>query len=331
MPAAVGVEDLFARVEDLHGPPGHHRELRDTELEIEGLGFAAEGAADRRLDHPHLRHVEVEHPRQLPVQIVGDLGGRPDRELAGGIEVADGAVGLDRRVRRALEEVLAFDHDVRLGHQRVHVAELEAHVLRQVAVLARLPRLVDRRLRMRQRLLRVEKIGKRLVHDVDQLQRFVGRVLVHRRHRRHAITDVADLVHAERILVSRPGDDAVQHRHVAPRHHRAHTLQRQSFRRVDRLDPRVRMRAPQDLRVQHPRQRDVVGVDGAAGGLGQTVGPPQSSADHLELALQRRPQLFLARRARGLLPAKVFQLHLRSNSTAGRFARSDCAASSTAS
>ncbi len=184
---------------------------------------------------------------------------------------------------------------------------------------------------MGQRFLRVEEVGKGLVHDLDQVERFDRRVLVHRRHRRHAVANVPDLVHAKWILVPGPGDDAVRHGHVAPRDHGAHAVQRQSLRGVDRLDPRVRVRAPQDLRVQHAGEHDVVGVQGATGGLRQPVGAAQPPADHPELALQRRPQLFLAGRALGLLLAKVFQLHVRANSAAGRFSRSARAASSTAS
>ena len=112
VPAAVRVEDLLARVEDLDGTPGLLGELRDAELEVERLGLAAERAADGGLDDADAGHVEVEDAGELAMEVVGHLRGGPDGQLPLGVEVADGAVGLDGGVGGALEVVVALDDHV---------------------------------------------------------------------------------------------------------------------------------------------------------------------------------------------------------------------------
>ena len=75
------VEDLLTSVEDLHGPPCHHGELRYAELEIERLALAAECTAHQGLQNAHSSWIDLEDPGKLPVEVVRDLRGGPDREL----------------------------------------------------------------------------------------------------------------------------------------------------------------------------------------------------------------------------------------------------------
>ncbi len=283
----VRVEDLLARVEDLDRPPGDHRELRHAELEVERLALASEGAAHQRLEDPHLRLIQLQHPRQLAVQVVRHLGRGPDGEPADAVPEADRAVRLDRRVRRALEEVLALDDDVRGLHQPVDVPELEVDLLRDVAVPPLPARLVHvRRPAVRlERLAGVQKGRELLVLDPDELQRPVRHVLVDRGHGRHLVADVAHPVDAQRVLVRRPGDDPVRRRHVPPRDDGVHALQRLGAARVDRHDPRVRVGAPEDLAVQHARKRDVVGVDGPTRGLVEPVDLPHGRSNQIQVRL----------------------------------------------
>jgi hypothetical protein len=201
-------------------------------------------------------------------------------------------VRLDRRVRRAVERVVALDHQLRGRELGVHVAERELHVLADVALLAAL---VDRRVVAREALARVVVGVQQLVLDADQLERRVGRVLVERRDRGDGIADEAHLVDRERVLVLRPGDHAVLDRQVAPADHRVHARQRQRSRGVDAPDPGVRVRAAQRLRVQHARQGDVVGVDGGTRGLVQRVDLAVRLADDVELAPGRSDAVLVAR------------------------------------
>ncbi len=133
------------------------------------------------------------------------------------------------------------------------------------------------------------------------------------------------------MLVARPRQDSVRHRHVRTADHRANAVQRLRRRRVDRHDTRVRVRAAQDLGVQHPREHDVVRERRASRGLGQPVGATQPATDHLKLPLDRLLQLLLAQRRRGLLLAKIFQLHAPITSAGRRSSRTARAASCTAS
>jgi hypothetical protein len=55
---------------------------------------------------------------------------------AAGVELGQGAVGLDGRVGGALEEVLALDERVGARERRVDVAEVQPDVFGEVAALA---------------------------------------------------------------------------------------------------------------------------------------------------------------------------------------------------
>src|SRR5262249_46311620 len=136
--AAMRVEDFLARVEELHRTAGLHRQLRDHELEVERLALSPERAPERRLDDADLGLLELEDAGELAVKIVRHLRRRPKGQMTvlsgyrrskfafqtsarfrslraslAGLPVADRAVGLDRRVRRTFEEVLAVDHEIR--------------------------------------------------------------------------------------------------------------------------------------------------------------------------------------------------------------------------
>src|SRR5690606_25864251 len=142
MTAAVRVEHFLTRVQDLHGAAALAGQCSDTELEVERLGLAAERAADSWLHDADACDVEVEYAGELAVQVVRHLRRTPDRQLACRIIVTDRAVGLDRRVRAALEEVLVLDNYIGVGDRGIDIAELESHVLRDVAVATRLARLM---------------------------------------------------------------------------------------------------------------------------------------------------------------------------------------------
>ena len=121
------------------------------------------------------------------------------------------------------------------------------------------------------RLDLVEDRRQLLVVDQDELCGLVGDMGVARQHDGDRLADIAHLADRQDRLVveGRPeigigdqladvlgGVDAVDARHVECR------------ACVDPGDPSMRDRAAHDLRVQHARQADIVGVFGAAGHLG---------------------------------------------------------------
>ena len=213
-------------------------------------------------------------------------------------------MGLDGRVGRSLEEVIALHHDVCVLQPGVHIAERELHHLGDVPVPPRLARLVDVRARIGgDGLVGVQVGGQLLVRDVDEVERGVGRVLVHRGDRCHAVAHVPHTIHTKRVLVGRPRNDPVRRGHVTAGHGGVDTLQRLGPGRVDGHDARVRVRAPEDLAVEQPGEPDVVGVAGPARGLGQPVDLPHRAADGGEAAFSARRTIALgiaARRQRGL-------------------------------
>ncbi len=263
--------------EDLHGPPGDHGELGDAELEIEGLRLAAERASHGGLHHADPGHVHVQDPGQLPVQIVGDLGGRPHRQFPAPLVLADGTVGLNGCVGRALEEVLALHDHVRGVHELVHGSELQLYSLGDVAVPPLLLRLVDEGAVGRlQGLARIEVRSELLVLYTDRLEGTDRRVLVHSGHRRHPVSDVAYPLDAEGRLVWSPRDDAVLHRHLPAGDHRVDSLHGQRLAGVDGEDAGVGMWAPEDLPVEHARKDQVVSEVRLPRGLLRAVDLPES-------------------------------------------------------
>ncbi len=299
VPAAVRVEDLLARPQHLHRAPRQHRELRDAELERERIGFSAERAAERGLDHAHARLRQLQHAGERAVHVVRDLRRGPHREHAVRAVLRDGAVRLHRRVGRAVERVLALHHDVGAVDRGVDLAELQVHVLRDVTVLAVLG---DCRFGAGQGLVRVEMGLEDRVFDLDQLQRVDGRVLVEGRDRGDGLADVAHLVHGERRLVLGPGQDAEFYRQIGADDDREHPGQRAGAAGVDGLDDRVRMRAAQQLRVQHARQLDVVGVDRRAGRLAEAVDLALRLANDREVLAPGRAGPVLVTRCHQILP-----------------------------
>ena len=266
VPSAVAVEDLFARVEDLHGAPGLLGQPGGAELQIEGLGLAAEGPAEGRLDHPDLRGGHAEDLAELAVQVVGHLGAAPDRELAVRGPLGDGAVRLDRRVGVALVEVGGVHRHGGGLQRRLHLTKGEIDVLAQVVAPGPpLPVGVVNQGLGALRGVEIEHGREHLVLHLDEVHGADGRLFVFGGDRGHAVPDVAHLVDAQGGLVGRPGDHAEGLGELRPGHHRVDPWQRRGGPGVDALDAGVGVRRPEDAPVGHPRQGDVVGVDGLAG------------------------------------------------------------------
>ena len=284
VPAPVGVEDLLAGVEDLHRPPGRPGQPGGAELQVEGLGLAAEGPAQSGLDDPNLRLGQLQHVGQGAVQVVRHLGGAPQGELAVCGPARQGAVRLDRGVGGALVVPGPGDPHRGLGELSVDLAEAQRHGLADVVpALPTLPvHLVDQRRALCQGRRGLHRRGQHLVVHRDQLQGPDGGVLVDRRHSRHAVADIAHLVGGQGRLIGGPGDHAVGPGQIRAGHHREDAGQGLGGAGVDGADARVGVRRAQDLAVGHARQAQVVGVEGLAGGLGDGVGLAPPGPEHQE-------------------------------------------------
>ena len=281
MAAAVAVEDLLASQADLDGTAERERGLRDDDLVIERVALPSESAAVRSRDDADVGGRHFEHLRERAVDVVRGLSARPQRELPVLVDGRDGGVLLEGKVRVPLIEEGVVEDTVRLGEAALDVAEGHRDALVDVSFLAIV---VDARLGRREGLLGLGDRRERLVVDVDEVERLEGRQLVLRDDGGHGIADEADLVEAQRLLVLAHGEDPVFDRKVLPGQDEANARAGECARGVDRLDPRVRKRRAQELRVEHLGQDDIVGEAGLSGDLRAPVDAPARHADDPERA-----------------------------------------------
>jgi len=142
-------------------------------------------------------------------------------------------------------------------------------------------RVVDVRGAVSEGLEGVEQRRQKLVGDLDELHRPGCRGLVDGGHRRHLVAHEAHLLLGQHVLVVAGRADAVEHvRHVFAGDYGLDPGQGLGRGGVDRDDPRVRVRAGEDLAVEHVGQRDVFGEHGPTGDLGRSVGARVAAADH---------------------------------------------------
>ena len=175
-----------------------------------GRYLAAEAAADLRRDHPHPGHGHVEYFRDGVAQGELGLGGDPHRRPPRGVEARQRGMGFDVGLVHHGRVEAVLEDPVGLGETALHVAPQDllvvAHVaapvlhagLRPVVGMA----VVDqRRVRLHGLQSRRDR-RKHLVVHLDEARRFLGRLLVHRRHRGDAVADVAHLGAGEILLVA---------------------------------------------------------------------------------------------------------------------------------
>ncbi len=259
VPREPGRDQVAGLVLDpLHRPLQQDRGQDGADIAGIDRHLVAEAAADVRRDDPDHVLGQLGDQRDRGADDVRRLRRHVHRELGRGpVVVRDRAAALDRRRVRARIVQLQLRDGVRLRERAVGAARVA-----DLPVVDDVVELVDRRA-LGDRLLGVHDDRQRLVVDVDGLARVLGDVRV-------VGDDAGDLLALETHLVSGQHGLGVigERRHpgqVAGRHHLAgeHQVHAGNLPRpagVDRLDPRVRQRAAQDLHVQHPGQRDVVGV-----------------------------------------------------------------------
>ena len=114
-----------------------------------------------------------------------------------------------------------------------------------------------------------------LLGDVDRLGRDSGDGLAEMTHDVLGDDVLVDDVQPELVVEVVTGEDGVN------------TLQRLGFRGVDAQDPRARVRAALDLRVQHAGQEQVAGVQRVAGELAGRLHARMADADRLHLGHRR--------------------------------------------
>lgn len=149
-------------------------------FEVE-IAFAAEAAAQRRHDHPHVRLCKPECSGDARARGEGCLCRAPDRDPPS-VPLRESPVRLDRDGMGHVRLVALRDDQVGLGQSLLNVA---LHLRHDAAVVpaahdprlcfVRLPERMDKRCALAQRLVRVEDGLERLVVDPDQPASLLGR------------------------------------------------------------------------------------------------------------------------------------------------------------
>ena len=284
--SAVRPKHFLARIRNFHRrfrfAGGHGR----RDLQRNHFALAAEAAADQRLDHPDLRHRQIEHDAQLVLQVVGHLRRRPHDKTAGisrlriNFKRGKRGVRLHRRVRDFVGNIAAFDHLVGFRKAGVRIAEDVVIILFDV-VRARLVDQVGFRLHG---FFGVEPRGQEFIFDVNQLKRILGDAFRLGDDAGNVVAHVADFFHRECGFVVTHGQNAVFVRCVFAGHHRDDAGQRQRAGCVNFLDTRMRVGRMQNLADQHARQAQVIGVLAEPGGLARGIHHGDRLADYGKLA-----------------------------------------------
>ena len=262
-----GNEVLFTAEHDLHRFEELHGENRCAELGTVELELPAEPSAHVVCDHPNVALPYPQHTREERLHVVRRLGRGPHGEFAVRAVIGHGRAGLHAHVRlaRTLEPVLS--DIVRLLERLFRISPLD--VARHVDIA--LHTLVDLGGLLLDRLHRIVHAGEYLILHFDQVQRLLCDLFGNRRHRGHRFPDVPNLLHREDLLVAQlaipPPYPLLHPERVLTRHHSLDPGEFQRLGKVDVLDLRMGMRAPEDLAVQHARTRDVDGVLRSSGHL----------------------------------------------------------------
>jgi hypothetical protein len=202
-----------------------------------------------------------------------------------GVRLVDDVVGRGQRRLGRFSGALA--------HPRLQVLP----VLRRDDGAGVAPRLVvDGRGARGERVLGRENRRQLVVHHLDQARCRLGCAPRLGHHGDHPLAGEADLVAgqdghiAHHPAVGRLG-------YVLRREHPGHAVGRRSLRGVNAGDPRVRNQAPNERRVQHPRQAHVAHVAGRARSFGPRVIPVPENRLH-----QQSPQGAIVPAPFGLRP-----------------------------
>ena len=288
-PAAVDAEEVVPpRQLQLDGAPRLAREERRDEIGVLALVLVAEPAAHVLADDAYPLGRQTEVLRHVGPAVRDALGRRPQGELVA-LPARHRAAGLHLRVAVVLGDVGLLDHHLGRGETVVHAAPLiDLGPRLTVAAAGEVPPGLDLDRPGPQGLFRVEYEVERLVVDLDGLDRHLGRVAVHGRHRGDGIPDEPDGVVEEiaRVLLVAALPDGVA---VLAGQHRVDTRHLARPPGIDAPDAGVGVGAAEHPGVGHPRQLDVARVARRPGDPLDRVDSGPATADHAHrLPVRRR-------------------------------------------
>ena len=259
------------------------------------LHLAAEGAAHLRGDAAQLGHRKPERIGDEGLDVEHRLVGRPDGDLAVGIDLGQRRARLHIGVALRLGLVAPLDDRRAALPGRSHVALDDLDDRHRVAVAVGLEDLdvvreaLVKRGRVRVgRRVGVEHRRQFLVGDVDQPGGLLGGFQIRRRDRGHRLAHIAHLADRERGLVLDEGADLVV-ADILARDNRRDAVERERGGDVVARDPRMGVGARHDHADQHVGARHVVGVDRLAGDLVARLEPRDALPDRAHIVVHDAP------------------------------------------
>src|ERR1044072_9482336 len=102
MPAAMAIENIFARQDAFHWSAGDHRQLRNDHFVVERIALAAKAATVGSSNNANMTRGQAEDLRQSTMNVMRRLRRTPKREFLVRIEIGNRRVLLHRQMRIAL-------------------------------------------------------------------------------------------------------------------------------------------------------------------------------------------------------------------------------------
>ena len=239
------------------------------------MDLYAKGAADVAADHAHVRFGDVEVPREDVLHHVRGLGGVMHRErVLAWVVVGEDRAAFEAHAGVAAEAVAFFEHYVGVGECGIHLAVV--HVSAEADVVTQLR--MDHDL-ARKGFVHVHDRGQRLPVGCDQFARVLGLRARLGHDRRNCFTLPACTVDCERILRRRlqalevgehPDPWGAVLGYCAAIDYGDNARRSARFRKIQALDPCVRVRAAQEHDVRKARETQI--VDEGAAALQEALG-----------------------------------------------------------
>ncbi len=227
---------------------------------------SAERAADGGIDDTHLIVRQIQRVRDLLLVFVRPLTGHLHRHAAFFVHVRQARLGLQESVLLERRVIRSFHNHVgaleRFRHIAFADAVMDQHIVLFVSVQLRHAGF--------HRRARIRDDRQIFVLDLDQVERAGGLLFRLGHHQRDFFADPANDIADKHRRIERDQPKLVD-RHILSREHRHDSGRGLRLAHIQPLDARVRPPREQDLHVQHPRHRQVAGVERLAGDFGQRI------------------------------------------------------------
>ena len=256
------LEVLQPVVDQPHRAPGMQGQQAGQQLVVVLHDLAAEAASGSGLNHTHAGNGQTQGHGHLHAHQIHGLGRGIEHQPAIGVQRSHRGHGLHIAGVLRMRGVSGFVDQIRGGKACLHVTALELDMLGHI-VASR----VDAEGLLVHGLLGRENGGQLLVLDPDQIQRIACNLVGHGGHGSHFLATITHhtLGQDGSFLVMRPPECG---RRILTGQNRLDARQRARLGSVYANDARMRVRAAQNLAMQHAGKLEISSVDGPAKHLG---------------------------------------------------------------